>query len=321
METAGSDMVLNVLLVGAESAATQVLRGLATTEHRIVAVLSDDPPSGRAAGLAETATGLGLPVLEAGRVRDPSFAPWLVERGVDLLLNVHSLSIAHADVVRAPRIGSFNLHPGPLPRYAGLNVVSWAIYRGEPEHGVTLHWMDPEVDTGAIAYRASFPIGEDDTGLSVFTKCVRLGVPLVFSLLEAAAQDPASVPAEPQDGERTLYRRRDIPQEGRVDWTRPARRIHDFVRACDFGPFPSPWGHPAARLGARDVGLVRTVRTGRPSDRPTGTIGTPENGTAMVATGDEWLGVRSVAVGDRPVAAVDVLPPGGRFDAGGVDSA
>jgi UDP-4-amino-4-deoxy-L-arabinose formyltransferase/UDP-glucuronic acid dehydrogenase (UDP-4-keto-hexauronic acid decarboxylating) len=302
-------VVLNVLLVGSESAAIQVLRGLVTTDHRIVAVLADDDP-GRAAGLGEVAVGFGLPVLEARRVRDPDFAGWIDEHRVDLLLNVHSLSIAHPDVVRAPRIGSFNLHPGPLPAYAGLNVVSWAIYRGEREHGVTLHWMDPEIDMGPIAYRAAFDITDEDTGLSVFTKCVRLGVPLVFSLLDAAARDPDSVPAEPQRGERTLYRRRDVPQEGRVDWTSPARRIHDFVRACDFGPFSSPWGRPTTRLDGLEVGLVRTLCTGRSAPPPAGTIGEPRDGAAMVATGDEWLGVRSVAVDHRSVAAVDVLTPG-----------
>ena len=71
------------------------------------------------------------------------------EQGVDLLLNVHSLYlIARRTVVAAPRIGSFNLHPGPLPEYAGLNTPSWAIYNGEREHGVTVHWMEPGVDTG-----------------------------------------------------------------------------------------------------------------------------------------------------------------------------
>ena len=59
-----------------------------------------------------------------------------------------------SDVLEAPRIGSFNLHPGPLPEYAGLNAPSWAIYHGEQEHRVTLHWLDAGIDTGPIAYGA-----------------------------------------------------------------------------------------------------------------------------------------------------------------------
>lgn len=64
------------------------------------------------------------------------------------------------------RMGSFNLHPGPLPRYAGLNVRSWAIYQDEQTHGVTLHWMEARVDTGPIAFETMFDLSADDSGLS-----------------------------------------------------------------------------------------------------------------------------------------------------------
>jgi methionyl-tRNA formyltransferase len=307
---------MNILLVGAESAAIQVLRGLAETPHRVVAVLADESPAGAGASLADVAEGIGLDVLEARRIRDPAFAGWMRERGVDLLLNVHSLSIIPGEVVEAPRIGSFNLHPGPLPRYAGLNVVSWAIYRGEAAHGVTLHWMDAGIDTGRIAYRAEFPIEDRDTGLSLFTKCVRHGVPLVFELLAAAERDPPAIPAVRQGGERVLYRRSDVPQDGRLEWWRPARQVHDFVRACDFGPFPSPWGRPRTALGDRELGVVRTARTGLPCQSPPGTVGRSADGGAMVATGDEWLVVRQVDLGDRTAPADVLLSPGARLDPG-----
>jgi methionyl-tRNA formyltransferase len=307
---------MNILLVGAESAAIQVLRGLAETQHRVVAVLADQSPAGAGATLADVAEGMGLEVLEARRIRDPAFAGWMRERRVDLLLNVHSLSIIPGEVVEAPAIGSFNLHPGPLPGYAGLNVVSWAIYRGEAAHGVTLHWMDAGVDTGRIAYRAGVPIEDRDTGLSLFTKCVRQGVPLVFELLAAAERDPPAIPAVRQDGERVLYRRSDVPQDGRIEWARPARQIHDFVRACDFGPFPSPWGRPLTALGDRELGVVGTARTGEPCHAPPGTVGQAAGGGATVATGDEWLVLRRVDLGSQTARAETLLPPGARLDPG-----
>jgi methionyl-tRNA formyltransferase len=235
---------------------------------------------------------------------------------VDLLLNVHSLSIIPGEVVGAPAIGSFNLHPGPLPQYAGLNVVSWAIYRGEAAHGVTLHWMDAGIDTGRIAYRADFPIEDRDTGLSLFTKCVRHGVPLVFELLEAAERDPAAIPAVRQEGERVLYRRSDVPQEGRLEWGRPAHQVHDFVRACDFGPFPSPWGRPRTALGDHELAVVRTARTGLPSDAPPGAVERSSDGAAMVAAADEWLVVRQVEVDGRTAPGEEILLPGARLEPG-----
>ncbi len=309
-------MPLKVVLVGAESAAIQVARKLAESEHDVVAVLADGAPAQAGSSLAGVAATLGFDVLHTSRVREPAFATWLTERGVDLLLNVYSTMIIRPEVVGAPRIGSFNLHPGPLPGYAGLNVVSWAIYHGEQRHGVTLHWMSAGIDTGAIAYEESFEIREDEGGLSVFASTVRLGVPLVLRLLETAARDPGAIPAEPQSGTRRLFRKKDIPQEGRLDWARPAREIHDFVRACDFGPFASPWGHPTTRLGDLRLGITRTARTGRPCSEPPGVIGETWRESPLVATGDEWLAVHRLVIEGRAASARAVLGRGLRLETG-----
>src|SRR5262245_45811537 len=161
-------------------------------------------------------------------VRDASTADWLAREEVDVLLNVHSLFRIDPAVVAAPRIGSFNLHPGPLPRYAGLNAPSWAIYNGETSHAVTLHWMDAEIDTGAIVYSSSFEITDRDTGLSVSATCAREGLPLVTRLLEVAAAEPDSIPAEPQDLTDRQYFGREIPNDGHIDWARPSRELVDF---------------------------------------------------------------------------------------------
>lgn len=303
-------MPLRVVLVGAESAAMKVLGVLLDSGQDVVAVLVERPDT-LGAGLGRRAEQLGLRQLPIERVTEPAFAPWMAAESVDLLLNVHSLSIIHPDVAGAPRIGSFNLHPGPLPSYSGLNTVTWAIASGERQHAVTVHWIEAGVDTGRIAYCEHFPIGDHDTGFSVFSTCVRLGLGLIGSLLETAQRDPAAIPARPQVGRRTVYRRRDIPRAGRIEWARSARQVHDLARASDFGPFPSPCGHPVAMLGSVPVEIVGTGLTHRPcpTTRP-GMIGRSDDGRPVVATGDEWLAVTKILVEGRAVAVDEVLDPG-----------
>lgn len=308
-------MACRVVLVGAESAAAQVLRGLAERHAEPVAVLVDPEEAG-GDGLYRLAREMDVPTYPARRVTEPDLASWIRGQEVDLLLNVHSLSIMHGSVTEAPRIGSFNLHPGPLPAYAGLNTVTWAIANGEQSHGVTLHWMDAGVDTGPVAYSASFPISAEDTALTVFGRCIREGVSLVFRLLDAADDDPATIPRHPQRGERRLYSRRKIPAEGAIHWDKPAREIHDLIRASDFGPFPSPCGHPRARRGKIQVPVLGSMLTGRAADAPPGTVGEPDGNSATIATGDEWLGLRQVVVNSRRVRARDALRPGERLESG-----
>src|SRR5262249_60324325 len=126
---------------------------------------------------------LGCRTWPAESVKDPAFAEVIRAEEVDLLLNVHSLFVIKPEIVAAPRYGSFNLHPGPLPRYAGLNAPSWAIYRGERAHGVTLHRMLAGIDTTTIAHPRLFGIEETDTGFSVVAECIKFGMWLISQVL------------------------------------------------------------------------------------------------------------------------------------------
>jgi UDP-4-amino-4-deoxy-L-arabinose formyltransferase/UDP-glucuronic acid dehydrogenase (UDP-4-keto-hexauronic acid decarboxylating) len=308
---------VNVVLVAEESAGIQVLRAVAASPHTIAGVLTAPPTRGGGATVATVAEGLGVPVLPSEGVKDPATADWIRSAQVDLLLNVHSLFLIRPEVVAAPRIGSFNLHPGPLPEYAGLNAPSWAIYHGERQHAVTLHWMEPEIDTGAIAYEARFPIAPDETGLSLSVRCVREGLPLIDRLLEDAGRDSGAIPAEPQDLSRRRYFGREVPREGKLAWDRPAREIVAFVRACDYFPFPSPWGHPVARVGADDLQIVKAAQTGDTADAPPGTVGAVADRAVRVASGDEWIAVSRVAMNGQVRNAAEVLEPGQQLADGG----
>ncbi len=307
---------MNVLLVAEESAGIQVLRMVSGSEHDLIAVLTEPPTRGGGATVASVAETLGVPVLPSTSVRDPEFAEWMRSKEIDLLLNVHSLYVIHADLVAAPRIGSFNLHPGPLPAYAGLNAPSWAIYQGESSHAVTVHWMEPGIDTGAIAYETSFEIADDDTGLSLSARCVREGLPLFQQLLDAAAQGRDAIPATAQDPSDRRYFGADVPNGGRIAWSRPAREVVDFVRACDYFPFPSPWGQAQARLNGETVAVTKASRTGEAVDAEPGSVGPSGEEGVRVAAGDEWIVVHRLHVDGQARPAADVLEPGMRLEDG-----
>ena len=318
-----ADRPLRVVVVAEESAGAKALDALlaAPESPEIVAAVTDTEPEGRRRPLvAAAAARHGLDVLPSSTLEDGSFAEVISGLDVDLLVNVHSLLVLGSDIVRAPRIGSFNLHPGPLPEYAGLNAPSWAIYEGETTHAVTVHWMDARIDSGPVAYRASFAIESADTGLSLMAKCVRHGVPLLLQLVADAARSPSSIPAVEQDLRRRRYFGRESPNGGRVVWGDSAGRIVRFVRAADYGPFDSPWGIPRARLGDSPVGITKASFTGVAADAPPGTVGgLLERGGVTVAATDEWVAVHRMSRDGRSVTPSDVCSPGDRLDDGAGD--
>ena len=306
---------MRILLVGNESAGLKVLRWLFTTEHLVVAVLTG-ATAGARSPLAVAAERFGVEVRSAEVVRDECFADWIESERVDLLLNVHSLFLIRANALLAPAIGCFNLHPGPLPRYAGLNAPSWAIYHGEACHGTTVHWMTSEIDAGPIAYQAAFDITPEDTGLSVSTKCVRLGVPLVAKLVEAAGSGREAIPRIEQDPHARTYFPPGPPDGGRLSWSSPARRIVDFVRAADYLPFPSPWGHPRTALGRKELEITKASVTGEATNgAPPGTVASTRGRGVLAAGADDWVALERLRADGVAIWAHELLRPGMRLTA------
>ena len=115
----------------------------------------------RGASVWSVAKRAGLPTWSAERVTDPALGDEIRDLNVDLLLNVYSLFVINDRVLEAASIGSYNLHPGPLPAYAGLDSVSLVIHRGEtPPRSQVCNFYPhgPVVDSGPIAYQETFPI-------------------------------------------------------------------------------------------------------------------------------------------------------------------
>lgn len=311
----GMAQPLNVLLVADEAIGARALGLVAAAGHQIVyAITSDD----QAAPTAKAARAAGIAVLPPGALDDPGLADRLRARAVDLLLNVHSLVIVRAEILRTPRIGGFNLHPGPLPRYAGLNVPSWAIYNGETRFGCTLHWMDSQIDTGPIAYATEFPISAHETGLSLSATCAREGLALLERLL-AAASEPSTIPKRRQDHTARTFFRRLPPNGGSIDWAGPATQVERFVRACDYGPFASPWA-PAPRTWNATGTEVRVLRATAREEQPDvspGSVADADGDAAVVAAADGWVTVERVLVDGRVEAPSSVLRPGTRLSPGG----
>jgi len=299
---------LKIALVGS-SAGIQALRLLRKTPHEMALVLASKHAGGGAAGMSlwDVAAKADVPVMAESRVKDPALADELRARGIDLLLSVRTLYIVHPQVLDAPRIGAYNMHPGPLPAYGGRNVVSWAIFNGEPRHGVTVHRMAPEVDAGPIAFERSFPIEESDSAMAVTRKAVREGIPLLLELVRIAAEDPAAIPARPQDPSRRRVYGAEVPGNGHIDWSWPARKVHDLVRACDFHPFRSPWGIPVASLGGRAVQVAATSLTSNPARAQAGQARRAPDDAVEVACADEWLRIDKVVLDGEPRQATGAV--------------
>ena len=305
------------MFCGQESAGVLALKVLLGSSHRVVGVFTSGNASAiGGSGVHKLAEQEGLTIFPAEFVRDGRAVEALGPQQVDIVLNVHSLYLVHESLLGLPSIGAFNLHPGPLPRLAGLNSISWTIFLGEKRHGVTLHHMTHGIDEGPIAYQTLFDLQETDTPVSIMSRCAKEGAAIVERLLKDVVADRESIPRIEQDFSKRDYYGRKAPNKGWIDWTWPAVRVANFIRACDYHPFPSPWGRPKALLAGREVSIGSGVITGDKCGEAPGTIVGAEDGDVRVACSDAWIVVSRFRTDDGRLDSDELLKLDRYFETG-----
>ncbi len=169
---------------------------------------------------------------------------------VDLVFSINNHQIIREALLEGIPGGIINFHNAPLPRYAGLNACSWAIYNAESEHGVTWHWVDSGVDSGDIVAQKMFPVPPGSTARSLIMLSISAGIELFGEVVTQCEQ--GALNRLPQDrSHRLMYSSRDIPGGAQVDFSLSTDLIDRLVRARNFTPLESPLPLPRASIMGR----------------------------------------------------------------------
>jgi len=214
------------------------IRALERHRFEIPMVLTheDDPAEERWFGsVAEHCRERGIPAHDPKNV---NAAPWpgrIRDARPDLLFSFYYRSILGKEILAAPRLCALNLHGSLLPRYRGRAPVNWVLVKGETETGVTLHVMEEKPDAGDIVGQLPVPISFEDTARTLFGKMEEAAERLLDDLLPRIAA--GEIPRRRNEIERGSYFGGRRPEDGRIDWSRPAVEIYNLVRAVT-RPYP-----------------------------------------------------------------------------------
>lgn len=204
----------------------------------IVAVVThEDNPQERLwfKSVRELAQSLGLPVYTPDNPNDPAFVEFLRSLAPDFIFSCYYRLMLKQAILDIPKMGALNLHGSLLPRYRGRCPVNWVLVHGEPLTGVTLHYMEAKPDAGDIVAQAQVPITPEDTALTLSEKMTAAAGKVMRRIYPLLRADAA--PRIRQDHSRASYFGGRTPEDGRIDWTQPADRIYNLIRAVTH-PFP-----------------------------------------------------------------------------------
>ncbi|MBM3596154.1 MAG: hypothetical protein FJX31_10360, partial [Alphaproteobacteria bacterium] len=138
----------------------------------VVARADDTGEDGVFPSLEKRARQFGLPVVKGATANAPEVVAAIQRTDPAIGLSIVNNMILGARwfELLEPRLGIVNVHYAPLPRYAGYWPEMWAIWNGETEFGVTLHYAAPKVDAGDIIAQRAVAIVPDETRASLYRK-------------------------------------------------------------------------------------------------------------------------------------------------------
>jgi methionyl-tRNA formyltransferase len=176
-----------------------------------------------------------LPVYQPEDPNDPAFVQVLTRLAPDLLFSCYYRQMLKKPLLTLPRLGALNLHGSLLPRFRGRCPVNWVLINGEAETGVTLHYMTEKADRGDIVAQKRIAITPEDTALSLLARMTVAAAELIREIYPLLRTGQA--PRFPQDQSQASYFGGRRPEDGRIDWQKPALTVYNLIRAVTH-PYP-----------------------------------------------------------------------------------
>lgn len=309
---------MRVVFFGTPAFAVPTLESLLDSSHQVVGVVTQpDRPRGRGQKVSDApvkalAVSRGLPVLQPPRLARDAFEGPLAALDADIGVVAAYGKILPEWLLALPPRGLINVHASLLPKYRGAAPIHRAIIDGEPRTGVTIMRVVKALDAGPMLASVETPIDPDETSVDVERRLAALGAGLLVVTLDRMARGP--IEEAPQDESLATYAPRLVREDGIIDWSRPARAIHDQVRGLH------PWPHAYTFLG-RERFIIHRTRVGDMASGgdPGAIVADGSTGLAVVCGDERLLEILEIqaegrrAMPARAFAAGHALAGAGRF--------
>lgn len=291
---------MNIIFMGSPDFAVPSLNRLAESDNiNIQAVVSQpDRKKGRGQKLHSTpvkkrAVELGLEVMTSENVNREKFIDKVKKISPEAIVVVAFGQKLSEELLFYPDYGSINLHASLLPKYRGSSPIHRAIINGDNKTGVTTMYMDENLDSGDIIYKANVEIGYDDTVGKLHDRLALVGSELLLKTLIDLKK--GKTPREKQDDNLVSYAPKIDKSLGKIDWNLRVEDIYNLVRGVN------PWPGAYTELDGQNIKIWKVSIVERDSfqDRP---------GEILSADSEEGLIVQT----GSGIIKIDRLQPSGK---------
>jgi len=301
-------MALRIIFMGTPDFSVPTLEALADAGHEIVAVYSQPPrPAGRRglelvkSPVHQAAERRGIPVFTPVNFRAEEDREAFRAHAADVAVVVAYGLLLPEAILTGTRLGCYNGHASLLPRWRGAAPIQRAIMAGDGETGMMVMKMDKGLDTGPVALTRRVAIGENMTAGALHDALMQAGGALMAEAM--GRLEAGDLPLTQQAEEGVLYAAKIDKAETRIDFSKPAKDVHNHIRGLS--PFPGAWFELPIAGKPERVKVLASERAGDDVSKPAGTV-LDDRLTVACGEGAVRL-VRLQKAGGKPLDAADFL--------------
>ncbi len=237
-------MSLRIIFMGTPDFSVPTLQNLKQAGHEIVAVYSQPPrPAGRRgldltkSPVHQAAELLGIPVLTPLNFKAEEDRQTFRDFNADVAVVVAYGLLLPVAILEGTKLGCYNGHASLLPRWRGAAPIQRAIMAGDEKTGMIVMKMEKGLDTGPMALTKEVEITQAMTAGELHDKLMLVGARAMVEAIEKL--EVGDLPLTPQPEEGVLYAAKIDKSETRIDFSKPARDVHNHIRGLS--PFPGAW--------------------------------------------------------------------------------
>ena len=228
---------LKVVFMGTPDFSVPILEYLINNTNVVLVVTQPDKEVGRDKKISyspvkKVAIQYGKEVFQPIKIRKDYQK--ILDIQPDLIITCAFGQILPKEVLNAARLGALNVHASLLPKYRGASPIQWALLNGDKKTGVTLMYMDEQMDTGDIINQLECDISKDENVGSLHDKLSILGVEILKQELPKIITGTNS--RQKQDDEKATYTKMIEREDELIDFNDNGKTIINKIRA--FNPWP-----------------------------------------------------------------------------------
>lgn len=231
--------MIRTVFMGTPKFSVNVLEGLLKeTDYEVVAVVSQpDKKVGRKqiltpSPISKLALDNNLPLLRLEKVKDEYNK--ILEYQPDIIITCAYGQIIPSELLDYPKYGCINVHASLLPKLRGGAPIHKAIIEGHEKTGITIMYMDKEMDSGDIISQQETIIEDKDNLESLQKKLSIIGRDLLLKTLPNIINN--NITRIKQNKEEVTYAYNIKREEEKIDFTKSAREIFNQVRGLSPNP-------------------------------------------------------------------------------------